>query len=81
MPHQTRTRELIQAEIEQVRRNRALNRGWPEVVAHCDRKLEKLKRELSSVPGGPWDDEETPTMPYREPSEPPPAPRGRPGRK
>lgn len=77
MPHQHRTKEQILAEMDQVRTNRALNVRWDEVVRECDARLERLKAELAEV-SGPWDDETTPVMPYRQPSSPPSAPRGRP---
>ena len=74
---QHRTRDQILTEMEQVRTNRALNVRWDEVVRECDARLERLKAELAEV-SGPWDDEETPVVPYRKPSDPPSAPRGRP---
>lgn len=79
MPH--RTREEILDEIERTRANKALNSAHPAVVGRCNQRLRELQDELRSVPGsGPWENEDTPVVPYRAPSSPPTAPRGRPRR-
>lgn len=68
-----RTEKQVRDEIGQVTLQRTLaeNEGQSALARRCEARLQELRKELREV-------DDTPVVPYRHPSSPPSAPRGRP---